>query len=208
MVAQVLRFWPEYAYVREAARDGRFGRLLYVRSGRRQAMPAWTVGNWMADPKLSHGGVVDFQIHDLDFVTSLFGMPESLMSVGTVGPYGGWEQITTVMRHGGAVSCAEACNMMPEGYPFTAAFVAVFEKASVDFNCNAAPTLTVRGANGEAFNPDLAGTDGYQNEIDYFVRCVRDGTEITEATGENGAAALKLALLSKTSLESGREVIV
>lgn len=206
MIAHVIRFWPEYRFIREAVQDKRFGKLLYIRSGRRQAMPSWTVGNWMADPALSLGGVVDFQIHDIDFMLSLFGMPKSLKSIGTQSVFGGWEQITTVMRHATAVSCTEACNMMPNGYPFIATFCALFEKASVDYDCRQGRSLVVHKPDEEPFYPHLGEKDGYQNEIDYYIACVKDGRDIHDATGEHGAMALKLALLTKNSLENGHEI--
>ena len=208
MIAHVIRFWPDYRYIRDSVKDSRYGKLHYIRSGRRQPLPAWPAGNWMADPKLSNGGVVDFQIHDIDFMISLFGMPNSIKSVGTKSQYGGWEQITTVMNHDTAVSCTEACNLMPVGYPFTATFCAVFENASVEFDCRLDKSLVVYKPGEDPFYPKLDSPDGYQNEIDYFISCVRDDVDINDATGEQGAMALEVALLAKDSLERGCEVVI
>lgn len=209
MIAHVIRFWPEYMFVQEANRDGRFGRLLYVRTGRRQALPAWSFQNWMTDPKLSLGGVVDAQIHDLDFATSLFGMPVSVTAVGNKSKQGGWEQATTLMRHAnGAVSCAEACNLMAEGYPFTAQMCAVFERASVEFDTSREHTLTVYEAGQKPYCPEFANADAYQNEIDYFVDCIANGKTVEIGTGLDGKNALRLALATKEALDAGKEIML
>lgn len=209
MVAHVTRFSPEYAYLRETVNSGNLGRLIYLRSGRRQAMPAWTFSNWMSDPKLSMGGVVDLQIHDIDLALSLFGPPQKLKSVGNKSRSGGWEQVTTVMRFAdGAVCCTEACNMMPVGYPFTAVALAVFENGSIDLDVSAEKKVVVHKADESVEYPVLDMRDGYQVEVDYFVDCIRLDQPVEIGAGEDGMESLRLSLISKDSLDQDCEIIL
>ena len=209
MIAHVLRFWPEYMFIQKAKADGRFGKLLYIRSGRRQAMPNWSFQNWLSNPELSLGGVVDAQIHDLDFAISLLGMPERISAAGVKSVYGGWEQATTLLHaKDGTVFCSEVCNLMPAGYPFTAQLCAVFERASIDYNSTLEQTVTVYEEGKEPYHPQLPAQDGYQNEIDYFIDCISTGKAVSIGTGQDGLNALRLSLAAKTALDTGKEVVL
>jgi predicted dehydrogenase len=209
MIAHVLRFWPEYTFIKELIETNRLGRLLYIRSGRRQPLPAWTEGDWMVNPALSLGGVVDLQIHDLDLLTWLLGRPRVIKSVGNKSRQGGYEQVTTAMEHvHGSVSIAEACNLMPPKYPFTARVLAAFENGSLEYDSNARETVRLYVGDKEAEYPPFTGADGYQNEIDYFVDCVKNDRPVECAAPEDAMYSLWLALKSRESLETGKEIVL
>ena len=73
MVAQVLRFWPEYIYLKEIYDSGRYGKLLSGRMARLGHMPGWSWDNWMKDESRSGLVPFDLHIHDLDFMVYTFG---------------------------------------------------------------------------------------------------------------------------------------
>jgi Predicted dehydrogenases and related proteins len=209
MVAHVIRFWPEYMYIKQLVESNEMGRLIYINSGRMQALPTWTDGNWMTNPKLSLGGVIDLQIHDLDFIIWLLGRPGRLKSIGNKSKMGGYEQITTVMEHeNGSVSCVEACNLMPSKHPFVARTRAVFEDGSVEFDTSAQKSFKVYKGQSDAEFPVLSGPDGYQNEIDYFIDCVDNDKPILHVTPEEAMFSLYLALKTKESLDIGKEIVL
>jgi predicted dehydrogenase len=207
MVAHVVRFWPEYSYIKEVTESGELGRPVYVTAARMQSIPAWSENNWIISPELSLGGVVDLQIHDLDFITWLLGKPESLKSVGTKSAHGAWEQIITVMEHkNGVKSCIEACNLMPQSYPFTARFKILYSEGCIEFDCNRKNTLTVYKNGKQIEFPDFDGQDCYQNEINYFVDCVINKKAGSMLTPEDARYALYLALKTKESIETGENI--
>ncbi|WP_010277751.1 Gfo/Idh/MocA family protein [Paenibacillus senegalensis] len=70
-VAQVVRFFPEYAAIRQAVSKGQVGQPRYVRAKRLTHNPS--VGSWYADTTKSGGVVLDLMIHDLDFLQWTFG---------------------------------------------------------------------------------------------------------------------------------------
>ena len=75
MVAQVLRFWPEYEYIQELYRNGTYGKLLSGNMTRLNQFPYRSGRHWMADAQLSGLAPYDLHIHDLDFMVSTFGAP-------------------------------------------------------------------------------------------------------------------------------------
>ena len=83
MVAQVLRFWPEYVALRKMLEanpgDSRREALFYRRCG----VPDWS--GWLSDEARSGGAILDLLVHDIDQALHLFGMPDSV-SAGSLGP--------------------------------------------------------------------------------------------------------------------------
>ena len=99
MVAQVIRFWPEYKAIREALAGGNIGQPLAASATRLIAPPNWS--DWFRDPALSGGSLFDLHIHDLDFVYSLLGSPQSIYCSGIRGDGGGWDHVFTSLNYDG-----------------------------------------------------------------------------------------------------------
>lgn len=76
MVAQVLRFWPEYSIIKEIYDTGKYGRLLSGHMGRLGVRPKWSWDGWMMDENRSGLVPFDLHIHDLDFIVYAFGKPK------------------------------------------------------------------------------------------------------------------------------------
>ena len=209
MVAHVIRFWPEYRYMKKVIDSGELGEPIYATASRMQPMPLWSESNWIVNPSLSVGGVVDLQIHDLDFMSWVFGKPSKLKSVGSKSRQGGWEQVITIMEHeGGIQTCTEACNLMPVSYPFTARFKVLFTDGCIEYDCNAPKSLVVYRPGRQPENPVINDLNGYQNEIDYFTECILENRETILAPAGDARFALYLALKSKESLESNNDVVI
>lgn len=69
--AHVVRFFPEYAALREAVRGGRVGDPAVARYSRTGTFPSWA--DWFADAEQSGGVVMDLMIHDLDIARWVCG---------------------------------------------------------------------------------------------------------------------------------------
>ena len=76
MIAQVLRFWPEYEVVKSIYDSGKYGKLLSASMRRLGGIPKWSWDDWMRDEKRSGLVPFDLHIHDLDFIVYAFGKPE------------------------------------------------------------------------------------------------------------------------------------
>ncbi|MCG9895203.1 MAG: Gfo/Idh/MocA family oxidoreductase, partial [Fimbriimonadaceae bacterium] len=100
-IAHCIRFWPEYALLKEIIADGRLGRLLSLNLTRYAGFPKWTSDRWSRHESMSGGGVLDMHIHDTDFALYVLGDPESLDSWGTVDDRGASHVFTTLTYDGG-----------------------------------------------------------------------------------------------------------
>ena len=67
MVAQVLRFWPEYERIKDLYENRQYGRLLSGSMSRLGCYPAWSWDGWMMDERRS--GLVPFDLHIHDLIS-------------------------------------------------------------------------------------------------------------------------------------------
>jgi predicted dehydrogenase len=214
MVAQVIRFWPDYVRIREALDGGQIGQPRMVAGARLAAAPTWAT--WFRDPAKSGGALFDLQIHDLDFVYSLFGKPQTVYAVGVCGTTGDWEHVVTSLDYGDKKAVLEASYALPAGFPFHMAFRMTGETGCIDFKfggvgqvdqrSDAQTTLTLYrpGAEPEFLTPP--GEDGYLAEIRYFTNCLLEDRDPAIATLAEAREVLTITLAARQSLETGAVV--
>ena len=152
MAAQVIRFWPEYAALRDTVRSGRLGAFRDAVFRRRCAAPSW--GSWEG------GGAFDLLIHDVDFVLHLFGKPEALSAAGVCDNDSGIDILHATFFYPGADVLVTGGWMNRGAYPFSMEFTATFDRDTVEFS-------SASGAGALPFPPGQA----YADEIAYFARC-------------------------------------
>lgn len=185
MVAHCIRFWPEYAWVKQVVERGEYGKVLAADFERLTAAPAWADDSWLADPAKSGGLALDLHIHDLDYIQYLFGAPTNIRSVGT-------RHVQTQVDYGdGRAITAAASWAMPASFGFQMAFKIMLENAALIFDGNA---LRVYPSDGEPFVPELAEGDGYKGEIEYFAQVVAGTNTKTAITSEQARESVRMAL--------------
>lgn len=223
MVGHVVRFWPEYALVKELVASGQYGRVLWASLRRLSAPATWAWQDWLADPVRSGGAILDLHIHDLDFITYLIGPPSRVLSRALPGRLGGLDTaLTTGWGHaGGASSFAEGSLTMRGEFPFTAGAVVECEKASIRLDITASPSLMVYPLDGEAFAPDVpavgggataaaggnvSSLGGYLVEIGYFLDCLEAGKPLEVVTPASARQAVAISLAARRSAEAQEPV--
>ena len=77
-VGQVIRFWSEYVWLKEAADSGCFGRVLCGEFRRLSPYPTWASEGWLHKPERSGGVAIDMHVHDVDYVRYLMGEPDTV----------------------------------------------------------------------------------------------------------------------------------
>lgn len=225
MIAQVIRFWPEYMAIKEMVDSGKYGRVLWITCRRFSQTATWSWDNWMLDPVRSGGAVLDLHIHDLDYISYLIGPPKKIVSSGTRGSGGGVDSVFTMgLEHeSGARSYAEASLALSPNYPFTMSLAAAFEKATVKYDSNSDPSLVVYPSDGGEVVPllpkpkveasaektgNISSLGGYFNEIEYMVECVEKGRKPEIVTPEDARLAVALSLAARESADSGEIIEV
>lgn len=178
MVAQVLRFWPEFEYIKELYETQKYGKLLTGHMCRVGSTPRKSWDGWMTDEKRSGFVPCDLHIHDLDFMVYAFGKPNAMeihRSKQT-----NQDCFLATYSYGDAFISAEA-SWYYARFPFEASFRFQFEKAAAVFKDGKLTIhtyddiLEFKGLGKSADNDDdgyTPKTNAYGNEIRYFADCV------------------------------------
>lgn len=209
MVGQVVRFFEEYAYVRQAYLDKRFGKLKSIVMQRLSGDVAWGFEDWFHDEQKSGSVVLDLHVHDVDFLRYMLGEPDSFDVCATAFESGMINQVLTTYRFGEVTATAEGIWDISPALKFQANFRACFENATVVFNSAQTPSLKVYKKDGTVETPELAqeynatsdvaginvsNLGPYFTEIKYFVECIQEGKEIETAQVCEGVKSVELAL--------------
>lgn len=197
MVAQVLRFWPEYELLKEIYDTKKYGKLLSGTMTRLGCYPRWSWDGWMMDEKRSGLVPFDLHIHDLDFMVYAFGIPEIKYQYRSKLPD---QDFFTVNYDFGDFSINTEASWYATCYPFTAQFRFQFEDAIVA-NENGKMMIYLRDdekidlseeAEGDTGNINLPKSDAYANEIHYFFDCVVNNKPVEKINSEELRGVLKI----------------
>lgn len=215
MVAQVVRFWPEYIKIKEMYDAGDFGDVRMVYANRIAQHPNWT--QWHRDPGKSGGGLFDLHLHDIDFVQYLFGKVKSVYAVGKASETGCWNFVMTTLKfENGNYATVEGIFDMTENYPFTMTFRIIGETKTVDYSMVAGFNLEDVGSSKRAavlyesgHEPrklDIDEKDAYQIELEYFVGHIESGKPFDVITPEDSRHVVAVICAIQKSLETGKVV--
>lgn len=215
MVAQVIRFWAEYVYLKEALDTGRYGKLLHAWFSRVGGAPLWSWENWYLDPQRSGLAPYDLHIHDADFIHHLLGLPRQVGSVGYERPEVFASYLKTQYYYDTGTLVEAEGGWWQGGYRFGASYRAVFEQAVLEYK-NDQLLLYPAGAQEpqklELHQQRLGGSlnlseiGPYYTEIAYFVDCVRSGVAPSIITPQQSLDTLHMLLGELESARTGRIV--
>ena len=213
MVAQVIRFWNEYVYLKQIYDTGAYGKLLQIWFSRAHGAPLWAWENWYVDPTRSKFAPFELHIHDVDYIHYLLGKPDRVRSLAVNRPeiYASFIKSQYYFDSLPGVIVEAEAGWWQGSMPFAATFRAVFENAVVVYDNE---KLIVYEANKSAprvvdlasevqmtSSINLKDTSGIYNEIAYFIECVKSSKVPTIITPEQSLISLNILL---TELESAR----
>ena len=201
LVAQCVRFFPEYAYVRELVKSGRYGKVVTADFTRFIAPPKWSPkgADWFFDEKQSGGVLFDVHIHDADYVAGTFGRPEKVRTTAHRNARGFIDHTTTTYFYKDTFvtsdsSFAPAASLVWEGSGRV-----FFEKATVYFGPFYKQPLTVYPDKGKPFAPKLAKETGYEAEERYFLARVEGRRQEHVLTARDARDSVALVLAERRS---------
>ncbi|HOU13616.1 MAG TPA: Gfo/Idh/MocA family oxidoreductase [Anaerolineae bacterium] len=192
MIAQCLRFWPEYLYLQKMIIEQPLGALLSLNMSRIGGRPRWSPDNWFLDPQRSGGALLDLHIHDVDYVNAVFGAPDRLYATGrAMAEPNSYDVIHACFGYDGGPQIHMHAGWSTAQVPFQAGFDAWFERGFARY---ADWKLTVFDNLDEvAGHPaDIEPGDGYLNEIAYFLDCVETGAQPTRCLPESTRDSIAL----------------
>ena len=166
MIGLCLHFTPAYQFLGDAIRDGRYGKLEYVRLWRNSTFPSWGVGDHFTNRKKSGGLILDMHVHDVDIVHHLLGEPSSL-DVLTYDNLPHCQTVTTMMYYPSLPVKIDSCWDKAHLSGFEAGFDAKFERAALLCEKDG-EKLTLIPYDGEPAAVELPATDCYEEELGYM----------------------------------------
>ncbi len=216
-VGQVLRFWPEYAFLKQAVDSGRYGRLQSLSMTR---IGGVSIGfeRWFLDEQRGGMQIFDRHIHDTDLTLWLLGRPEAVAAFGfekDPSSEGGLVHTFTRYMYADMAVSAEGSADLPPGYPFTMGYLAVFDEAAIEYSNRRDPTLQLYTASGVPEIPELpqplgevqsglniTSAGGYFLEQVYFFDCIRNGRQPEIVTPESARETVEVV---RREIESARQ---
>ncbi len=205
MIAHCIRFWPEYAVLKEMIDGGQYGRVITAAFTRLSPLPTWSSENWLLDPARSGGAIQDLHVHDIDYIAYVWGMPEQVEATGVADTFG-ISQVNTRYRYGNdAIITAEGGWNYPAKFPFRMEYLVRMEKATVEFAATRGG-MVVYPEDGEAFTPALPEGDGYSREIEYFLACIEQGKRPDVVTPLDARESVRILEAERESVLTGKPV--
>lgn len=216
MVAQAVRWAPEFVKARQLLEAGVFSNLHMVSTKRLSQLPAWTT--WHNDPNKSGGGLYDLQVHNVDYLISLFGEVSKVSAIGWKSETGCWHQVVVqLMFKNGVMAVDESCLAMTGDYPFSVGLRIVGDKASFDYQfsggqnvekCDTAKNSIILYEEGKLpKNVEVEAKDLYEEELIDYLAAIANDDPVPLPPAES-LYVMKVVEAIKESLETGKTITV
>jgi len=212
MTGQIVRFTPEFSEFARRIRSGALGNIHMLSQKRLCQHPAWTT--WHRDPQKSGGGLFDLNTHDIDFIYSLFGLPESVSAVGWKNATGCWNHVTTLLRWRDKQAVCETSLEMIGDYPFSAGVRVTGDGGTMEYRATAGVNIKDADTQGSFRYYPVDGAweeivpepyDAFRREIEEFLLAVKNGTPVP-IPPEQTREVLRILLATRKALETGQTV--
>lgn len=211
MVAQVARWWPEFMTVKEYIDQGKLGDIHMLYEKRTCQHPTWAT--WHRDPAKSGGGLYDLNVHDIDYLYSLFGKPNRVYAIGWKSPTGCWNHVCASLEWaGGQKAICETSLEMTGNYPFSIQLRATGDNGTIDYALTAGVNINdgERGSNlnwypagdEQTYPLQVEQTDMFAGEINEFFSAIRENRPAV-VTPQDSRNVLEIVLAMRKSLEEG-----
>ena len=202
MIGQCCRFAPVYTKLKEYVDTGVFGKPYRAEFARYSQTPLWTWNNWILNPEMSGGCVIDMHIHDTDLVNYIFGIPKSVHSIITNHKAEMESVYSQYIMPDGMVVLNNADWSLPQKFPFEDRVMVVFEKACVVINGESLVVYT----DEETITPELTGEGTHITEMREFLDCIDNNRPSTIMNSESIMKSIKLGFIEIESSKTGKTI--
>ena len=184
MIAQCVRFQPEYEHLQKAVKEVLYGKVLSAAFYRYSPFPTWSSA-WRLNAGLSGSCLAELNIHDIDVIQAIFGLPQSVRCElqNNVYPYDFAD--TTFVYPELSVSIKSA--WYDTDYQFNAGYEVTFENGVLEHK-NGQVFFTDN--NGVTQTVSVEDADGVMGEIRYFVKMLDAGADNRRNPPEESAQTI------------------
>jgi UDP-N-acetylglucosamine 3-dehydrogenase len=208
-VGLLMRSIAPCALVRQMAESAAHGRLVHLSAHR--------LGSYLrtgsADHKAHYADPpIELMTFDLDFISWVMGPPARIAA--TASRFGEVVGETTALLDFGDGRSASvlASGMMPESFPFSTGFRAVFDEAAVESQTTISggdvTSRTRLFRHDAGVDPPLGDANPYQVELERFVACVAGTADPALLDADRAIEALELSLAVREAAHTGRPVAI
>lgn len=208
MIAQCVRYWPEYRLLKKYIDSGAYGHVVAADFTRFSPAPTWNKGakSWFLDEKKSGGVALDMHLHDTDEINHLFGPPTSVFSRSHLHKDGWTDYIATTYEYPDKVVTAASSWAMSPSFVWESGFRVVFEKAVVVANSHASPPIVVYPEKGKPFSPKLPKASGYETEIKAFADWIIGNWKTAPVHAKSARDSVAIVNAERKSAKAGRPI--
>lgn len=214
MVGQVLPFFVEFQFAREAINSGKYGKLIGGSFKRVISDPQWLTHFY--DPKVIGGPLFDLHVHDAHFIRLLFGMPTGVYSSGRIrGEVVSYcNSIFRFPDPALTVTCTSGV-IDQQGRGFTHGFEIHLEKATLQFDFQGfsdEPELMpvkILTEDGKVIRPELGDGDpvfAFRREIEEVTQCLAANRASEILNGSLARDAIEICQMQAQSVMQGEFV--
>lgn len=211
MVGQVGRWWSEFEVIKEYIDAGKLGAPHMIYEKRLAQHPGWT--QWHRDPKVSGGGLYDMNIHDIDFLYTLYGKPVKVYATGWKSQSGCWNHVcTNITWASGVQAVCETSLEMTGAFPFSIEFRGTGDDGTLCYSFTAGHNIKDGDVGGgfvwydaKSEQPEVLSAepkDMFVGELSDFLAAIERGTEAPVKI-QDTIDVLDITLAIKKSLEEG-----
>ena len=208
LVAQVVRYFPEYALAKAQVDSGAIGRPAVLRLTRCGFRPRRPTANWFVDEAKSGGLILDLMIHDFDYARWVAGEVASVFC--KLSPRGDYA-LAVLTHQGGALSHVAGGWAYPPPL-FRTGLEIAGDAGLIEFGSHdAAPIETLLQQPGPGEQPTVGvpasplRENPYLLEIKEFYQALAHGGPL-RVTAADGLAAVEIAHAAIESARTGRAV--
>jgi len=206
MVGHVLPFFPAYAFVYEAVRTNKYGKLIGGHFDRVISDPVWLKDFY--NMSTTGGPLLDLHIHDAHFIRLLFGMPKLVQSIGRLrGEVPEYFSTQFAFADPALVVTSTSGCIFQQGRPFMARSEVHFEKATIVLD---GAGTTVLSEDGKSLPAELSALDEvgiFANELKELTDSVSRGEVSPILGGTLARDALAIALKEMESIQKQQTVL-
>lgn len=216
-VGYQLRFHPCYQLVKKLLEDRAIGNIVSVHSEVGEYLPDWhkyeDYRQMYASKRELGGGVVLSQIHEIDYLYDLFGIPDRVFAIGghvsnlEIDVEDVADIVMEVTYQKRKIPISLHMDYIQRPPSRSCKIIGDLGKITLDF---ANLKVIVEKPGTEAQISDYIGFDRnelFTKEIDHFFECVKSRQQPITSIND-GINSLKLALAIKKSMESGQVITI
>jgi predicted dehydrogenase len=199
-----MRFWPGWTWLKETVDAGTYGKVLSAQF-RRVAQHPSDRGFYKNGSECG-GAILDLHIHDTDFIQYVFGTPKAVTTSGYMKDTDEPDHVNTTYHYDNIpMVIAEGGWSMSPGFGFSMQYCVNFENATAIFDLSKPEPFTVITPSGRV--PVTLETGmGYDYEIEYLVKCIKNGKAPSIVTLESAAESVRIIEAERQSMLTGKTV--